>query len=212
MVEGIERALVLCEGPEDRRVVECLLEQIGAENVEVEAFNGKDNLRSKLDEVKNSPEFAQGIYSKILVTRDADADWSAAWQSVRDAVEAKFDIRLEDVNQWGSINEDTQVAAWIFPGKEQTGMIETLCLEVARDTQPEVFECLDQYAACLRSKHQADLHHKERFAIWTIAAQTFDAPRRRLSMGRILKNLTFDWSNEKFSETRAILSGITSKP
>lgn len=205
------KSLILCEGPDDRRVVECLLEEMKVEQVDVEAYEGKDNLRKKLDEIKNSPEFAQGVYTKILVTRDADDDWSSAWQSVRDAVQDKLGVQLGDVNHWAPVNEDTQVGAWIFPAKNQAGMIETLCLDVARETQPEAFECLDHYAECLHQKHNATLHEKQRFEIWTVAAQSFDAPRRRLSMKYLLKNLPFDWSHGKFSETRAVLFAISSQ-
>jgi len=205
---GELKSLILCEGPDDKRVVKCLLSEEGAEEVEVEAYHGKDNLRSKLDEVKNSPEYTRGEYVKILVTRDADDDWSTAWQSVKDALHDKFGVQLDDVNQWKPINEDTQVAAWIFPGKDQTGMIETLCLDVARENKPEAFECLDQYAECLEQNHEATLHEKQRFEIWTIAAQTSERPRRKLTFPRALKHLPFDWSHEKFSETRDVLSQV----
>jgi len=203
------RAVVLCEGKEDKQVVECLLADMGILDVEVREYKGKDFLRKELDLLKASPEFTRGQYSRILVTRDADNQWDSAWDSMRDSINQAFGLQLADVNQWTELNDDTQIAAWIFPGRGQGGMIETLCLDVARQSDPAAFECLDQYALCLEQKHQAKLHEKARFEIWTIAAQTFEAPRRRLSMGRILEKLPFDWKNEEFQETREIMATLS---
>jgi len=203
------RGVVLCEGKDDRQVIECLLVDMGISHVDVREYKGKDALRAALDLLKASPEFTRGELSKILITRDADDNWDSAWASLRDNTQAVFGIELPDVNQWTVLNDDTQVAAWIFPGRGKSGMIETLCLDVARHSNPADFECLDQYALCLEQKHHAKLHEKARFEIWSIAAQTFPAPRRGLSMERVLKKLPLDWKNEMFQETRNILAALT---
>lgn len=202
------RGVVLCEGKDDKQVLECLLADMEINHVEVMKYSGKDKLREALELLRKRPEFTRGEYNRILITRDADEDWDSAWTSMRDSIQNVFKIRLIDANEWISINEDTELAAWVFPGRSQKGMIETLCLDVARQTNPGAFECLDQYAQCLEQKHQATLHEKARFEIWSIAAQTFDAPRRRISMDRVLQRLPFDWKNEKFQETREVLKSL----
>lgn len=150
-------AIVLCEGKEDKQVLECLLADMGIDQVEVRKYEGKDNLRQALKLLIKSPEFTRGQYTRILVTRDADEDWDSAWASMRDTIQNVFKIQLNDAIEWVPINEDTQITAWVFPGHGQKGMIETLCLDVARQTNPEAFECLDQYTDCLQQKYQARL-------------------------------------------------------
>jgi 5S rRNA maturation endonuclease (ribonuclease M5) len=203
-------AIVLCEGRDDKQVLECLLTDMEINHVGVLKYSGKDKLREALKLLRKSPEFTRGEYKRILVTRDADEDWDSAWTSMRDTIQQVFSIQLNDANEWVSLNEDSEIAAWVFPGRGRGGMIETLCLDVARQMNPEAFECLDQYADCLQQKHQATLHEKARFEIWSIAAQTFDAPRRRISMDLVIKRLPFDWKHEKFSEIREVLKTLIS--
>jgi hypothetical protein len=208
MVEGEINALVLCEGKDDKRVLECLLEDMGIVNVEVQSFDGKAKLRQGLVLLKSSPKYTSGEYGKILITRDADDNWSSAWDSVRNAVADVLGAHLGDVNQWTRINEDTRVMAWIFPGKETPGMIESLCLGVAREGDSEAFQCMDDYAECLERNHQAVLHEKSRFAIWTISAQTGENARKFWDFKKVLKQLPFNWKSGRFQETREVLANL----
>lgn len=57
----------------------------------------------------------------------------------------------------------------------------------------------------IERNHGGTLHEKERFAIWSIAAQEKSTPRQRLSIPRAIEHLSIDWSSPAFDELREIL-------
>lgn len=204
--------LILCEGKEDQRVFESLLENMNLRGISCENYQGKDQLRNRLHLLKSSPEFTSGAYQRILITRDADNNWDAAWQSASDAVQNVFGSKPTESAEWIRINENTELAVWICPGNQQTGMIETLCLNAAKSSDSDSFACLDQFIDCINSKHQATLHEKEKFAIWSIAAQDKSLPRQRVDMKNVLKKLPFDWNSSEFNPVREILLSLDLRP
>jgi hypothetical protein len=60
----------------------------------------------------------------------------------------------------------------------------------------------------VNGKHKASLHEKEKFAIWSIVAQTKEAPRQRVSMGKVLEYLPFDWDSSQFASVKCVLSSL----
>lgn len=83
--------LVLCEGKEDRLVMEMLAQHAGlGGKLAFQDYGGESKLRAYLATLKVSPEFARGEYSRVLVTRDADANFSGAWASIRDSIKIVF--------------------------------------------------------------------------------------------------------------------------
>ena len=71
--------LVLCKGKEDLLVLETLAKQAGlAGKLVFEDYEGESNLRKYLLNLKARPEFRRGEFSRILVTRDADANHHSA--------------------------------------------------------------------------------------------------------------------------------------
>lgn len=83
--------LVLCEGKEDRLVMEALAQHAGLEGKMVfQDYGGESKLRPYLATLKVSPEFRRGEFSRVLVTRDADADFEQAWASLKGSIRAVF--------------------------------------------------------------------------------------------------------------------------
>jgi len=67
--------LVLCEGKEDLLVMETLAREAGiGGKLKFKDYGGESNLRKYLVNLKARPEFNRGEFSRILVTRDADAN------------------------------------------------------------------------------------------------------------------------------------------
>jgi hypothetical protein len=141
-------------------------------------------------------------------SREADDSWDAAWQATSEAIREVFDTNVQEPCVWQRVNNETEIAAWIAPGRDCSGMIETLCLQAVRSENSDTFFCLEQFAACLHERHAGDLHEKEKFAIWSIAAQVKDAPRQRLSIPRAISNLNIDWNSPVFAELAAVLRSI----
>lgn len=204
------KPLVLCEGKEDLLVIQTLANHAGLEGkLAFQQYGGKNKLRAYLHLLKTSPEYARGEYSRILITRDADSDFEASWQALKDSIVEAFSCEPTSPGEWIKTNDGSGIAAWIIPGPGKTGMIETLCLESSRAKIPEVFNCLESFVTCLKGIHVEAVHEKARFAIWTIAAQGAGA-RDRLSLEYAIPNLPIDWDDASFTPLRDLLVGIAS--
>lgn len=73
-----------------------------------------------------------------------------------------------------------------------------------RVDQPEriVGSCFDEKAMARSIEHGDD---KERFAIWTMAAQAKETPRQRLSVKRAIAHLNLDWNHSLFDPLGDVL-------
>jgi hypothetical protein len=201
--------LVLCEGKEDRLVMEMLAQHAGlGGKLAFQDYGGESKLRAYLANLKVSPEFVRGEFSRILVTRDADKDFDQAWASLKGSIQAVFSSEPMTPGVWISTENGSQVSAWVIPGRDKTGMIETLCLEAARTKSPSDFGCLDPFIACLENLHGETPHEKVRFAIRTIIAQGTGA-KKRLSLERAIDHLPLDWDDEAFTPLRELLTELS---
>jgi hypothetical protein len=199
------KPLVLCEGKEDRLVMEMLAQHAGLEGkLSFQDYGGETNLRRNLATLKVSPEFRRGEYARVLVTRDADSDFNAAWASVTGSLKTVFSCEPGRPGEWVAAEGGVPMTAWVVPGPGQTGMIETLCLDAARSKNPEMFGCLDPFVVCLGSLNDCTPHEKVRFALWTIIAQGKGA-QDRLSLDRALAKLDLAWDDEAFAPLTEIL-------
>ena len=202
------KPLVLCEGKEDKLVIETLAEHAGLTGkLAFDDYGGKDNLRNYLKLLKARPEYVRGEYSKVLVTRDADSDFPSAWDAAKGSIQDVFSIAPGSPGAWVRIDDRPEIAAWIIPGPGQSGMIETLCVESSRSKIPDLLTCLDSFVACLNSNHGKPIHEKARFAIWTIAASG-PVIKDRLSMERAIPQLPIDWNDQVFDSLRSILTNL----
>ncbi len=204
------KPLVLCEGKENLLVIQTLAEKAGLEGKLIfQQYGGKDKLRAYLHLLKTSPEYVRGEYSRVLVTRDADSDFEASWQALKDSIAEAFSCEPTTPGGWIKREAEPELAAWIIPGPGKTGMIETLCLESSRAQIPDVFNCLDSFVSCLNGLHGEAVHEKARFVIWTIAAQGAGA-KDRMSLKYAIPNLPINWDDEAFFPLRELLEDIAS--
>lgn len=210
MKQHTPKPLVLCEGKEDLLVIQALAKHAGLEGkLTFQQYGGKDKLRENLHQLKASPEYARGEYTRILVTRDADIDFESSWQAVKDSIAEAFFCTTAQPGEWSKPEAGPAIAGWIIPGPGKTGMIETLCLDSSRAKTPEIFVCLDSFVSCLKSLHGEAAHEKARFALWTIAAQGVGA-KDRLSLEYAIPNLPINWDDDAFAPLRELLVAITS--
>ncbi|MDQ8193660.1 hypothetical protein QEH59_04455 [Coraliomargarita sp. SDUM461004] len=198
--------LILGEGRDDCVVFKKIAQAAGLSGLEFEELGGKDKFVQRLTQLSLSPEFTRGQINRILITRDADGSWEAALHSLSDAVARVFGHAITKTREWVSVNEHCEIALWIVPGDDQSGMLETLCLQAAKEATPSDFECLDQFAACLKQQTDAPLHEKEKFAIWSLVAQEKQLPRQRLSLPRAVVNIPLNWQDPLFSDLTELMS------
>lgn len=170
-------------------------------------YGSKDQLESCLRSVQKQGDYTSGRIRKILITRDADENWQAAWDAVSNAVQSIFRVEISAPGKWQPIENGPLIAIWITPGTRKQGMLETLCLQAAKNSSPNTFDCLEAYTECLKSKHAIELHEKERFDIWTVAAQGEPARgRKRLPLSAVIKrSQLIDWNSTAFTEIRNLL-------
>lgn len=202
------KPLVLCEGKEDRLVMQAIASHAGIDGaLSFEDYGGESKLRDYLAALMVRGDFRRGEFPRVLVTRDADSSFESAWASVTGSIQNSFGCVLGQPGVWFPTESGAEVAAWIVPGPGQTGMIETLCLDASRSASPEMFGCLDPFIDCLERLHGEIPHDKIRFAVWTIVAQGAGA-QDRLSIERALSKLKLDWGNEVFAPLRAVFSTL----
>lgn len=204
-----QKPLVLCEGKEDRLVMQAIARHAGIEDkLSFEDYGGESKLREYLAALMVRGDFRRGEIPRILVTRDADANFDSAWASITGSIQISFGCDIGQPGMWVVTESGAEVTAWVVPGPGQPGMIETLCLNAARSSSPEMFGCLDPFIDCLGRLQEGTPHDKVRFAIWTIIAQGAGA-QDRLSIERALSRLHLDWSNEVFLPLTEIFTDLS---
>lgn len=207
------KAIVLCEGKEDRLVFEKVAELAGLSGLKFEDYGGKDKLAPFLQSLKTRPDFVRREFEILAITRDADESYVSAWQSLSDTIIRTLNVKLAEPGTRAGIpsqfpnDPPSQVIAWIVPGRDKTGMIESLCLESVSG-QPE-FECIESYFKCLAEKTgNADFHPKAKFHAWIVSHTDFKD--KDYKMEKAIKEDRFQWSHVAFDELRAFLRGIVS--
>ena len=206
MIRKDDIRLVICEGKDDQFVIEGLARDLGiVDKLEFRHFaEEKGSLRSFLVAISKSPDFARGALRSILVTCDADDSFDSRWQSISDATTAAFSSNLSRPGEWQKLAGGPRIAAWINPGPNQNGMLETLCLDAARETDPKVFPCIDNFMDCITEAHGSPLHEKARFYIWSIVAQG-PTGQHQLALTKALDKFPPNWNSEAFSGLRDVL-------
>lgn len=162
---------VFCEGGDDLAVIGGVATSIGLTDFRVEEFKGKSNLRNFLRDVQTRPEFSRNLVSAIGIIRDADADGSAAFQSVRDALLANG-FKAPDGNGRFAVN-GIKTGILIVGPKGGTGMVEDLCLNSVSN-RPE-FPCVDEYFGCITQKSgRKDFSSKAKIRVWMASQVDYD--------------------------------------
>jgi len=138
--------ILLGEGKEEVFFFEALLDSLDIADVQAEHYGGKANLGGFLAALRSAPGF--DAVKSIGVTRDADADASAAFASVKGALSTN-ELPAPDAPLEVRQCQDTgiRVSVFILPDSESAGMLESLCLSAISD-RPEM-DCVEQYFECV---------------------------------------------------------------
>ena len=200
--------LVLCEGKEDMLIIKEVAKAAGlVEQLRFDQYEGSGKLLPFLANLKVSPEYTRGEYSRILLTCDADDDYGKAWKALRDAVSQIFSCELGAPLARAMQEDGPAFSGAVIPGPDRTGMIETMCMDSSRASTAELFKCLDPLMECLESSQGKKPHEKVRFAFWTIIAQGNDA-RKRLSVERAISHIPINWNCTTFAPLVGMLKSV----
>lgn len=191
--------LLIGEGVEEVFLFSALLAHLGIEDMNVEQCGGKDGLPAYLDALRLRPGFAE--LSSLGVTRDADADAMAAFNSVRQHLQNR---RFVTPASSGNIEGGTpRVGIMILPNGTSPGMLEDLCL-TAFETDA-FMPCINGFFECLETTpgNAPDQMSKARVHVW-LAAQ--NPPDMRL--GIAAQKGFIDWTNGSFDQLRRFLAAL----
>ena len=191
--------LLIGEGVEEVLLFSALLAHLGIGDVKVEQCGGKHGLPAYLDALRLRPGF--GELSSFGVTRDADADAMAAFNSVRQHLQNRGFVTPASS---GNIEAGTpQVGIMILPDGTNPGMLEDLCL-TAFDTDAFI-PCINGFFECLEtiSGNAPDQISKARVHVW-LAAQ--NPPDMRL--GIAAQKGFIDWTKGSFDQLRRFLEAL----
>lgn len=198
-IELDQPKLLIGEGIEEVLVFNALLSHLGIGDVTVEQCRGKDGLPAYLDALRLRPGFAE--LSSFGVTRDADGDAMAAFNSVRQHLQNRgFATPVSS----GNIEVgNPRVGIMILPDGASPGMLEDLCLAAF---ETDVFiPCINDFFECLgkTSGNLPDQMSKARVHVW-LAAQ--NPPDMRL--GIAAQKGLIDWTNGSFDRLRGFLAAL----
>lgn len=136
--------LLLVEGIDEVRLFEALAKDIGAEDVQIRAYQGKDNLRRFLGVLPKISGYSE--LESIGVTRDADKNGDKAAKKVRDALGATG-FPVPDSPLESAYDGRISVRYLIIPPNSKTGALEDVCLaSVAEDP---AMACVESYFGCV---------------------------------------------------------------
>ena len=151
-IKIIQPRLLLVEGRDDEIFFLRIIERREIEGIQVIPFYGKDNLGSFLTNVLVPGMNSSDGVKAIGVTRDADKDYTRAFQSVGDSLRyAGLPVPSGPLSfAEGTLEDATiQIAAYILPDNSSPGELETLCLEAVRGAPS--MPCVDHFFECLAS-------------------------------------------------------------
>jgi hypothetical protein len=180
--------LLVGEGKEEVFFFEALLKQLNIADVQLEQCRGKTKLHDYVATLPKRPGFAN--LTAVGVTRDADNDANAAFQSVCAAL---GNAQMAAPQTSGTFTAGhPRVGVFILPDCQQSGMLEDLCLaSVAGDL---AMPCVDGFMRCVENNgRRPDNIAKARVHAW-LASHV--VPDKRLGEAALAGY--WDWNNPAF--------------
>jgi len=202
MAVKIEQPNVLVvEGREEELFFGALIKHLGLQNIQTMPIGGKEQLRRNLKALAVSPGFPEVV--SLGVVRDANADPGAAFQSVRDALQAA-NLPVPE-RPLVPVGGRPRVAVLILPEVGIPGMLEDLCLRaVAQDL---AMPCVEQYFKCLQ---QEGLSLPDNMSKAKVQVFLASRPKAGLRLGEAAQAGYWSWEAKAFEQVRDFLERIAS--
>lgn len=200
MAVKIEQPHVLVvEGSEDELFFGALIRHLGLQGIQVMPIGGKQKLRKNLKALTAAPDFSKVTFLGIV--RDANANPSAAFQSVRDALQAvNLPVPHRPLEPVGT---KPKVAVLILPKENMPGMLEDLCLKAVEE-DPAML-CVKQYFECLQKQGLSLPDNMSKAKV-----QVFLASRQKagLRLGEAAQAGYWPWDAEAFQQVKDFLRSV----
>lgn len=196
-IEITRPTVLLVEGKDDKLFFEAFINNQELQNIQTLDIGGKTRLRQNLKVLKKTPKFSEIVIS-LGVVRDANTDPTAAFQSVRDALQS---VNLPAPERpLVPVGDSPRVTVMILPEEGAHGMLEDLCLKaVARD--PAIV-CVEQYFQCLQQQGLSLSHNTSKAKVQAFLASRPEEGKR---LGEAAQAGYWPWNNEAFLHVRNFL-------
>jgi len=171
-VELTKSNILIVEGREEEQFFGAFVKHLGLHSIQIMPIGGKEQLRRNLKALAQSPGFAQ--VASLGIVRDADADPSAAFQSVRDALRS-VNLPAPD-RPLIPTGRRPQVTVMIVPVGDTPGMLEDLCLGSVQSDP--ALPCVEQYFQCLQQRGLPMPHNMPKARIQVFLASRPEAGKR----------------------------------
>jgi hypothetical protein len=151
----IKPRLLLAEDKDCKYFLIHFTKKLGLEEIQIEEFGGKDNLRNHLEQYIIHPDFP--IVTSLGIVRDAetDPDPFARVVSALKRIESEHNIGLKPPKRPLQPSDGhPRVTIMILPKDGEEGALEDLCLKsVAQDKS---MTCVEQYMQCLKQLQEKE--------------------------------------------------------
>ena len=135
---------LLVEGREEELFFGGLLRHLELDDLQIQGYGGRDNLRLYLRTFVATAGFEQ--VQSIAVIRDADDSATSAFQSVQSSLNA---VELPAPGEMlVPVGDSPRVAVFIMPGNGDSGALENLCLS-ALENDPAM-RCVSDFVQCVQ--------------------------------------------------------------
>lgn len=197
--------LLLVEGKDEEYFFDALIKYLEINNIQVLSFEGKSNLKNKLNVVKYAHSFED--VTAIGIVRDADGNPKGAFDSVCSALQsANLPKPTEPLS---SSTETPRIMVMVMPPSNvgTNRMLEDLCLEAVKDDPATA--CVNDYFACLQEQNIS----QENNVIAKAHLHAFLASRERpdLRLGEAAQKDYWPWENPAFDPVKAFIQQIASE-
>lgn len=191
--------LLIGEGQEEVRFFNAFLKHLDRQDVQVENYSGKYQLRTRLKALLTRPGFSQVV--TLCIVRDADNSAASAFQSVCDALRNAGLAVPERPSQMAG--GSPEVGVLILPGGERPGMLEDLCLDAVQADFAML--CVDRYFQCLSEKNHRQPNNlaKARVHAWLASQVEPD-----LRLGEAAEKGYWPWNAPAFGALKTFLLAL----
>jgi len=181
--------LIIGEGREEKILFSALLKFLNLDDIQVESYEGKDNLGKFLKTLHLIPGYQQ--LKSLGITRDADDSFISALTSIQNFIQ-KSNLNTNNL----------KIDIFIMPDHSSSGMLEDLCLA---SIQADEIQCAEAFLDCISACSQRRPKNRAKAKIHAWLASQINPGQR---LGEAAQSGYLNWENQAFQQLRAFIENL----
>jgi len=125
--------LIIVEGSDEVNFISALLSTMGINDISIENSEGRDSFRTKIIAFLQSPKYADNL-THLAIVGDAETDSNASFTKIKDIL-VSIGVSTPSTKNTFVSKENMKTGIYIMPGDADSGMLEDLCLKLAKDKE-----------------------------------------------------------------------------